>query len=399
MRMIFISRSARRLAGALTLLAVAAALPVSAQPKPYTIDVILALSGPAASLGADEAAGYAAYEKVVNRTGGLRGQPVHFQIYDDQSNPATAVALLGPILATHPAVVFGSTLAGPTQAMAPLVKNGPVLFAATPNLAPEKGGYVFAAGCLTQWYNVAALRYYSRRHMTRLATVTTTDASGQNNLAGLDAALALPETKGVQVVSRESFGIGDISMASQAAHIKAANAQVVFAYPNGTAFGTALHGLSDAGIDVPVYTSAANLNPTLLDRFKSLLPTELTSTAFSFFDRERKPGDPLKAPIDEFYDALGAAGIAQPTVAHMFAWDPARIVITALRQLGPNATATQLRDYILKMRHFAGVAGFYDFTIGDQHGLSQDSLLVTRWDPKAGRSVVVSVPGGAPLAR
>jgi len=361
--------------------------------------VILALSGPAASLGADEAAGFVAYEKVVNRTGGLRGQPVHFQIYDDQSNPATAVALLGPILARNPAVVFGSTLAGPTQAMAPLVKNGPVLYAATPNLAPEKGGYVFAAGPLTQWYNASALRFYSRRHLTRLATVTTTDASGQNNLAGLDIALAMPESKGIQVVTREAFGLGDISMASQAAHLKAANPQVIFAYPNGTAFGTALHGLSDAGIDVPVYTSAANLNTTLLDRFKSLLPTELTSTAFSFFDRNRKANDPLKGPIDEFYDALTAAGVAQPTVAHMFAWDPARIVITALRQLGPNATATQLRDYILKIRHFPSVAGYYDFTIGDQHGLSQESLLITRWDAKTGRSVVVSAPGGAPLSR
>jgi ABC-type branched-subunit amino acid transport system substrate-binding protein len=353
----------------------------------------------AAALGNDEAAGYAAYEKVANREGGLRGQPIHFEIYDDQSNPATAVALLGPILAKKPAVVLGSTLAGPTQAMAALVKNGPVLYAATPNITPERGSYLFGAGSLTTWYSTAALRFYSKRGMKRLAAVSTSDASGQNNLAGLDAALAYPDGKGMSVVDRESFGLGDISIASQAARLKAANPQVVFAYPNGTAFGTALHGLSDAGIDLPVYTSAANFNPVLLDRFKSFLPTELTASAPSFFNRERKANDPLKAPIDEFYDALAAAGIAHPTVAHMFAWDPARIVVTALRQLGPGATAQQLRDQILRMRHFPSVAGFYDFSSGDQHGLTQDAILVIRWDAKNGRAVVVSAPGGAPLAR
>lgn len=382
-----------------TLLAVSLTFPVSAQPRPYTIDVILSLTGLAAALGADEAAGYRAYEKVANRTGGLRGQPIHFEIYDDQSNPATAVALMGPILAKHPAVVLGSTLAAQTQAMAALAKNGPVIYAATPNITPEKGSYLFGAGSLTTWYSTAALRYFARRGMHRLAAVTTSDASGQNNMAGLDSALKYPDGKEVTVIDRESFGLGDISMASQAAHLKAANPQVVFAYPNGTAFGTALHGLYDAGLDIPVYTSAANFNPVLLDRFKSFLPTELTASAPSFFDRDRKPGDPLKGPIDEFYDALAADGVAHPTVAHMFAWDPARIVVTVLGQIGPNATAQQLRDGILKLRHFAGVAGYYDFSSGDQHGLTQDAILIIRWDPKAERAVVVSAPGGAPLAR
>src|SRR5579875_2574533 len=370
----------RRIFMIVVLLAVTVTFPVSAQPRPYTIDVILSLTGLAAALGADEAAAYAAYEKVANAGGGLHGQPIHFEIHDDQSNPASAVA-------------------GPTQAMAALVKNGPVLYAATPNVMPEKGSYVFGAGPLTTWYNSAALRFFSKRGLTRIATITTNDASGQNNLAGLEAALRYPDGRGTRIVDRESFGLGDISIASQVARLKSANPQVVFAYPNGTAFGTALHGLADAGLDLPVYTSAANFNPVLLERFKSYLPNELIASAPSFFNRDRKANDPLKAPIDEFYEGLAAVGIAHPTVAHMFAWDPARIVVTALRRLGPNADARQLRDEILKMKHFPGAAGFYDFSSGDQHGLSQDAILVIRWDPKSGRSLVVSAPGGAPLSR
>lgn len=388
----------RRIA-ACALLALGATAPVQAQPRSFTIDVILSLTGSAAPLGQDEAAALVAYERLANRSGGLRGQPIHFEILDDQSNPATAVALLGPVLAQNPAVVLGATIAGPTQAMAALVKaNGPVLYALTPNITPDKGGFVFSAGCVASNYGAAALRFFRARGVTKIATVTTSDASGQNNLASLDEALTYNENKTMRVIDREQFALSDISMAAQGARIKAAAPQAVFAYPNGSEFGTALHGLADAGLNLPVYTSAANFNPTLLDRFKAIVPTELYSTAFSFFNRDRRAGDPLKEPIDEFYAELGAANI-QPTVAHMFAWDPARIVVTLLRQLGPNATAQQLRDAILALHRFPGAAGIYDFGRGDQHGLSQDAVLVIRYDPKSptSRSVVVSQPGGAPL--
>jgi branched-chain amino acid transport system substrate-binding protein len=394
-----IPRFARRLLAVAILFALicAARAPAPAQTKPYVIYVILSLTGNAASLGADEAAGFRAYEKVVNRTGGLFGQPLRFEIYDDQSNAATAVSLLGPILATKPVIVFGSTLAGQTQAMAALVKdNGPVLYGSTPNFNPEKNGYAFSAGCSTVYYSSAALRFYRMRGMTRVGAVANTDASGQNNLLGLDAAMAGADGKTMTIVDTERFGLTDIGISSQAARLKAAKPDVIFGFPNGTEFGTALHGFADSGIDLPVYTSAANFTPILLERLKSVLPSELTSTAFSFVDRNRSASDPLRAPIEEFYAEMDVAHL-QATVAHLFAWDPARIVVTQLRKLGPKATAAQLRDAILAQKHFPGIAGYYDFSSGDQHGLSQEALLVIKNDPKTpGKITVVSKPGGAP---
>ena len=87
---------ARLTAVAMAVLAIAG--PASAQPKPYTIEVILSLTGSAASLGADEQTGLTAYEKLANRQGGINGTPIHFTVYDDQSNPAVAVQLVNNIL-------------------------------------------------------------------------------------------------------------------------------------------------------------------------------------------------------------------------------------------------------------------------------------------------------------
>jgi len=392
-------RVLRRLVAPLAAVAVALAAPATAQPAPYTINVVLSLTGAAANLGQDEQAGLQAFEKFVNRTGGIRGTPLHFQVGDDQSSPAVAVQLMTQIVQGHPAVVLGSSIAAQAQAMAALVgKDGPVLYALTPNMNPAPGGMVFATSAPTSDLNGVSVTYYRLRGITKLGVIVTTDASGQNNLAALEATLREPQNQNVKIVDVETFGLVDVSMAAQAAKMKASGAQMIYALPNGTAFGTALHGISDVGIDVPVYTSAANFSPVLLDRFKSILPKELTCSGASFFNRDRPASDPQKKPIDDFYASLALDGITQPTVSHAFAWDPAFIVVSALRALGTTANAGQIHDWIEKLRNFPGVGGIYDFSSNNQHGAGESGLLVLRSDPDhPGKIIIVSKQGGAPL--
>jgi len=382
---------------ALLALAASAATSVSAQTKPYTINVILPLTGPGASLGKDEATALGALEKFVNRTGGINGTPVHFEVADDQTQPAVAVQLLQQILTTHPAVVLGSALAAQSQAMAALVPNGPVLYALTPNLLPTPGGYVFSTSANTRDLTGVAVTYFRLRGLTKIATLVTNDASGQNNIEAIEAALALPDNKNVKIVDKEVFSFGDVSVDAQAAKIKASGAQVVFAVANGTGFGTSLHGLYDVGIDVPVFTSAANFSPQLLNSFKTFLPKELLGSGASFFNRERTASDPLKKPIDDFYAALNDEGVVVPVATHAFAWDPGWLVVNALRSLGTNAAAEQIHAYIERQKSFPGVQGIFNFTSNDQHGLDVSGLLVLRSDPNSpGHSLVVSKQGGVP---
>src|SRR5258708_39310129 len=73
---------------------------------PFEINILLPLTGPAAFFGTEEAKGLAMVESSVNKTGGINGRPVKFVIKDNQSNPQTAVTLMGQILATNPGIVL-----------------------------------------------------------------------------------------------------------------------------------------------------------------------------------------------------------------------------------------------------------------------------------------------------
>jgi branched-chain amino acid transport system substrate-binding protein len=76
----------------------------------YSIDIILPLTGPAAFAGHTQEQAARVYESVVNKTGGIHGQQLHFEIHDDQSSPTVAVQIANDLLTKHPIIVLGPSV-------------------------------------------------------------------------------------------------------------------------------------------------------------------------------------------------------------------------------------------------------------------------------------------------
>jgi len=70
------------------------------------------------------------------------------------------------------------------------------------------------------------------------------------------------------------------------------------------------------------------------------------------------------------------------------------LVVDALRHAGPNATADQVRDFILHAHGWVGINGVYDFASGDQHGIGENAVAIARWDAGKGTWVAASRPRG-----
>jgi branched-chain amino acid transport system substrate-binding protein len=385
----------RFLAGLLALVLLGA--PAAAQPAPYTIDVIINLTGANAFAGATYADAMHVFEKYVNGHGGIDGRPLHLELHDDQTNPQVAVQLASQIIAKKPAVFIGGTQTADCAAVAPLVADGPVDFCVSPAYLPTPGGYAFGSSAALQYIIDATVRFGRLRGWKKFAIIDATDATGQMSDRMLNAALTLPENKDVKYVAFEHFTVGDISVAAQIQRMKAADPDAVMCFAAGTAFATVLKNLNDAGVALPVLTSAANLEPAQLAKDAAFVPPELDFNALLYYGRDRLPKNSrLKSVVDAFWDAYKAAG-SRVTPGSGFAWDPLWITVSALRKLGTAATAQQLRDYLLALHDFDGVSGTYDFRIGDQHGLSDKNVIFVRWDPKTNDFAQVSGPSGIPL--
>lgn len=339
------------------------------------IDVILPLTGPTAFSGAAQQQAARIYEAEINKTGGIHGVPLHFVFHDDQSSPTVAVQIVNELLPQHPIAVLGPSVTATCAAVAPLFVNGPVNYCFSPATLPAHGGYVFASGVTLHNVEMAMYSKAAKMGFRRIGLIAATDASGQLSLQYIREWAAQQENKDVQVVDVEAFAPADLSISAQAEKLEAANPDIIFIYAIGSAFGTAVRGLSNAGLtNVPTYTTPANGGASTLDAYRAYLPRTLLTSGMPYQGKLTNPA--MKAAAAEYLDGLRDAGVKFDPM-QTYAWDPLKITVSALRALPPGAGAAQLRAYLEGLHDFAGLWGVYDFRSGDQHGLDgRDSIYV-----------------------
>ena len=386
-------------AGVLAMLA--AGVPASARAADYEINVVLPLTGGAAFVGQGQKDTLTALQEQVNKTGGIHGQKLLFVFHDDQTSPQVAVQLATDILGGKPAVVMGSSLVGMCLAMAPLVNDGPVQYCMSPAIHPKAAGYVFSASSSSIDQIAAVMRYYRLKGWTKLATLMTTDASGQDGDRAVDSVLAYPENKGVmQKVIAEHFNPTDVSVAAQVASIKASGAQAIIAWTTGAPAATVFKGMVQAGLDLPVAPTSGNQTFAAMGQWESFLPKQLVLASalypphagvLKLDPRIEKAQADMEAILKE-HNLKADNQVAT-------SWDAGLIVVSGLRKLGAKATAAQLRDYIANLSDFAGVDGIYDFKKYPERGLGPDGSTVTTYDAATKSWKWLSKPGGEPLKK
>jgi branched-chain amino acid transport system substrate-binding protein len=363
------------------------------------VQVILPLTGGASFTGKGGSAGLKALEDYVDRTGGINGTPVRFEIRDDQSSPQTAVQLMNQMMEKHPPVVLGSAITAMCSAEAPLAANGPVLYCFSPGIHPAPGTYVYSASVSTLDLSRALIRYFRLRGWTRIAVMTSTDASGQDAERGIQANMALPENAGVKIVAREHFNPGDLSVAAQIENIHSAQPQAFIAWTTGTAVATIFKALVQAGVDIPVGTTNGNMSYDQMVQYADFVPKQLFIPTGPYVEHEGVfELDPrVEKAQHDFYDSLKRYNVPVDNHAATV-WDAAMVVVDGLRKLGPKATAAQLRGFIDGLTDYPGIWGIYNYKSVPQRGLDANNAVVIRWDGAAKRFTWMSEPGGTPLA-
>jgi branched-chain amino acid transport system substrate-binding protein len=364
----------------------------------YDINVILPMTGGASFVGKGQHDSLEALAAVVNKAGGIGGKPLKWIYHDDTSSPQLAVQLANDILAEKPSVMIGSSIVAMCAAIAPLMKNGPVDYCLSPGYHPGPGSFVFSASSSSIDQFAATVRYYRMMGWTKIAMLSTTDASGQDGDHAIDQVLALPENKDVRKVAQEHFNPTDISVAAQIEHIKASGAQALIAWTTGAPAATVFKGAIQAGLDIPLAPTSGNQTFAQMAQWLDFLPPKMLmpSALFPEHDGLYKLDPAVEKAQHDMYGVLKERGLKADNM-EATSWDAGLIVVGALQKLGPNATAEQIRSYIANLTGFAGIDGVYDFKANPERGLGPDSSIVTRYDAKEKAWVWLTKPGGAPL--
>ena len=387
-----------KLAAVFALLLASASIHARAADAPsVNVDVLLSMSGSGTYVGTIERDSLNVLEAMVNKDGGIRGRRLHFVYHDDGTDPQVAIQLMNAIVANHPPLVLGSSTTGPCHGIEPIVEaNGPVDYCFTPAIYPARGSFMFSASVASVDEVSAMVRYFRERGWRRIALVTATDVGGQEADRNVDAVLARSENRGqVTLVDREHFNPSDLTVMAQLTKVKAAQPQAVILWASGTPFTTLLRDAASIDLGIPIAATNADMTYVQMKQYASFLPPELLFPGVPYLAGVA-PTKPARDVQRRFLDAMGAAGI-RPDFIYSVAWDPGLIAVDALRAVGPEASAEQVRAFIENLHGFNGIIGEYDFRDGSQRGLTEDDVMMMRWDAAKNTWTAVSRLGGQPL--
>ena len=304
-----------------------------AQAADREINVILPLTGGGAFLGKAEQQALQQFEKAANADGGIHGQPLKFVFHDDQSSPQVAVQLANQVKASNPPVILGSALVALCNAMAPLMKDGPLLYCFSPGIHPANGSFVYSSSISTKELAAALLRYFGRKGWKKVALITSTDASGQDAYKNFKSLFSSADHKDVELVAEAQLNPTDVSAAAQIQRLKGANPDVLVAWSTGGPIGTVFKAIHDAGIELPVATTNGNQTYAQMAQYAAFLPKELYIPAADFL-KNTKPAKQDEASVakEAFYRAFDGTDF-KPDCPSTYSLYPASLDVGCFRKL------------------------------------------------------------------
>jgi branched-chain amino acid transport system substrate-binding protein len=213
-------------------------LPAAAQ-TPIKIGASMSVTGTYAKPGTYQKEGYDICIDELNAKGGLLGRKVELVIYDDQSQPATAVKLYEKLITEDKVdAVMGPYSSAVSEAVANVTEKYKKVMvaplAATTSIFKKGRKYIFMVITPAENYLDGLIDMAAKRGLKTVAIINEDTLFPKASAAGTAEAA---KKRGMQVVLQEAYPKGNTDFSALLVKIKAANPDVVAA---GTYFDDAV---------------------------------------------------------------------------------------------------------------------------------------------------------------
>jgi branched-chain amino acid transport system substrate-binding protein len=330
------------------------------------IGATVPLSGPAALSGTQYHNSLRLAEEHINKAGGINGKPIRFVFEDAQStNPTALNAFMKIVQEKKPAFIFLSSYSTQNMAVAPEVLKAsvPVMYAGGADaLHALKNPYMFRIRPADSTAAVAMAQFVKGTlKATKPGIIYIQNDFGQG--AAKAAAKTLADA-GINVVASEAYGSSDKDMSAQLLSLKnkGADAIIALSFPQDGAL--LLRQIKTMGLKQPVVASSGTFLPAAM---QLMSPADLENV-WGVIDVMLDTNPNAANFVKEYKSRFRVDADAYAAVYY----DGAMILADGLRKVGPEPE--KLRDYLTRVKNYAGVAGTFSFD-GAGNGLHEVTVV------------------------
>ncbi len=217
--------------GAFLAMAVVAGLATSPAAQELKVGASISLTGTYAKPGKYTQEGYLLCEKEINDKGGLLGRKIRFVVYDDKSDPPTAIKLYEKLITEDKVeLVMGPYSSPVTNAASTVSEKHKKLMmaslAATTSIWERGYKYLFMTISAAEVYLEGLVDLAAERGLKTIAVINEDTLFSK---AAAKGTIELAKKKGMQVVFHEAYPKGTTDFSAVLIKIKSLNPDVISA--------------------------------------------------------------------------------------------------------------------------------------------------------------------------
>jgi branched-chain amino acid transport system substrate-binding protein len=346
---------------------VAWATPVLAE-EPIKIGALLAVTGPAANLGAPEARTLEMLVEEANAKGGLGGRKVQLVLKDTAASPEKAISFAKQLIEEEKVfAIIGPSTSGETMAVKAIAEEGKTLLlscAAAEVIVNPVARYVFNTPQKDAQAVIKIFQQMKKKGISRFGLLSSNTGFGK---AGKEQIEKLAPEHGLQIAVSEVYDKSATDLTAEVTKIKAAGAQALINWSIEPAQSIVIKNVRQIGLAIPIFQSHGFGNIQYVQAAGAAAEGVIFPAGRLLIADVLPDKHPQKAVLQSYKKAYEARFKEDVSTFGGHAYDAFTLLQKVTKEVGFDRE--KVRSAIEATKDFVGTAGVFNRSATDHNGL------------------------------
>ncbi len=337
------------------------------------VGAILAVTGPAAFLGAPEAKTLEMLVAEINKKGGIKGNKLELIIKDSGASPEKAISFAKQLIEEDKVfAILGPSTSGETMKIKGVAEEGKTILlscAAAEVIVNPVAKYVFKT---PQKDSYAVIKIFEQMKKMGIAKIGVLSSNTGFGKAGKEQIEKLAPEHGITVVVSEVYDKAASDLTAEVTKLKGAGVDAILNWSIEPAQAIVIKNARQIGLTVPIFQSHGFGNIQYVQAAGPAAEGVIFPAGRLLVADTLPKSSPQKAVLAKYKKDYEAKYKEDVSTFGGHAYDALMILAKAIETAGTDRE--KVRDAIENMKGFVGTGGVFNFSAQDHNGLDINSF-------------------------
>ncbi len=337
------------------------------------VGAILAVTGPAAFLGAPEAKTLEMLVAEINKKGGIKGNKLELIIKDSGASPEKAISFAKQLIEEDKVfAILGPSTSGETMKIKGVAEEGKTILlscAAAEVIVNPVAKYVFKT---PQKDSYAVIKIFEQMKKMGIAKIGVLSSNTGFGKAGKEQIEKLAPEHGITVVVSEVYDKAASDLTAEVTKLKGAGVEAILNWSIEPAQAIVIKNARQIGLTVPIFQSHGFGNIQYVQAAGPAAEGVIFPAGRLLVADTLPKSSPQKAVLAKYKKDYEAKYKEDVSTFGGHAYDALMILAKAIETAGTDRE--KVRDAIENMKGFVGTGGVFNFSAQDHNGLDINSF-------------------------